>query len=245
MSPMVDGWMGDDWFHYGAFRQTELRLLHRPDHRSAAQAKASSARPTTTTTSSCSAGSAGDFAKAARAGPALSWWKKVSEHPAYDAFWQEQALDKIMAEAAAEGADHVDPGPVGPGRHVGRAPRATPPSSPRTPTTTRTSWCWPLAPQPGQLRRLQRWASSSGTATPPCSSAATCCKPFFDQYLKDGAPKADTPPVLHLRYRARTTGIATSAGRRAANEGRCTLELELAAWPSARLRRRPRARGGL
>ena len=21
MSPMVDGWMGDDWFHYGAFRQ--------------------------------------------------------------------------------------------------------------------------------------------------------------------------------------------------------------------------------
>jgi uncharacterized protein len=23
-SPMVDGWMGDDWFHYGAFRQTNL-----------------------------------------------------------------------------------------------------------------------------------------------------------------------------------------------------------------------------
>src|SRR2546427_409340 len=23
-SPMIDGWMGDDWFHYGAFRQTNL-----------------------------------------------------------------------------------------------------------------------------------------------------------------------------------------------------------------------------
>ncbi len=23
-SPMTDGWMGDDWFHYGAFRQTNL-----------------------------------------------------------------------------------------------------------------------------------------------------------------------------------------------------------------------------
>ena len=23
-SPMVDGWMGDDWFHYGAFRQLNL-----------------------------------------------------------------------------------------------------------------------------------------------------------------------------------------------------------------------------
>ncbi len=25
-SPMVDGWMGDDWFHYGAFRQPQFRL---------------------------------------------------------------------------------------------------------------------------------------------------------------------------------------------------------------------------
>src|SRR5262245_58833305 len=24
MSPMVDGWMGDDWFHYGAFRQVNF-----------------------------------------------------------------------------------------------------------------------------------------------------------------------------------------------------------------------------
>src|SRR5690606_36213022 len=23
-SPMIDGWMGDDWFHYGAFRQTNF-----------------------------------------------------------------------------------------------------------------------------------------------------------------------------------------------------------------------------
>ncbi len=23
-SPMIDGWMGDDWFHYGAFRQSNL-----------------------------------------------------------------------------------------------------------------------------------------------------------------------------------------------------------------------------
>ncbi len=23
-SPMVDGWMGDDWFHYGAMRQTNF-----------------------------------------------------------------------------------------------------------------------------------------------------------------------------------------------------------------------------
>ncbi|GBR03640.1 hypothetical protein AA0522_1773 [Gluconacetobacter liquefaciens NRIC 0522] len=30
-SPMVDGWMGDDWYHYGAFRQGGAGLFHRPD----------------------------------------------------------------------------------------------------------------------------------------------------------------------------------------------------------------------
>src|SRR3954454_16680177 len=28
MNPMVDGWMGDDWFHHGAFRQTMLPFIH-------------------------------------------------------------------------------------------------------------------------------------------------------------------------------------------------------------------------
>src|ERR1051325_10649094 len=27
MSPMVDGWMGDDWFHFGAYRQTNFDYL--------------------------------------------------------------------------------------------------------------------------------------------------------------------------------------------------------------------------
>ena len=26
-SPMVDGWMGDDWFHYGAFRKPNLDYI--------------------------------------------------------------------------------------------------------------------------------------------------------------------------------------------------------------------------
>src|SRR5438128_1747495 len=28
MNPMVDGWMGDDWFHYGAFRQQNLPYIY-------------------------------------------------------------------------------------------------------------------------------------------------------------------------------------------------------------------------
>ena len=42
-SPMIDGWMGDDWFHYGAFRADQPRLLHRADHSSAAPAVQDSA----------------------------------------------------------------------------------------------------------------------------------------------------------------------------------------------------------
>ena len=28
MNPMVDGWMGDDWFHNGAFRQQRCRYIY-------------------------------------------------------------------------------------------------------------------------------------------------------------------------------------------------------------------------
>src|SRR2546421_3443882 len=29
MNPMVDGWMGDDWFHYGAFRQINVNWIYK------------------------------------------------------------------------------------------------------------------------------------------------------------------------------------------------------------------------
>src|SRR5438874_8325104 len=28
MNPMVDGWMGDDWFHFGAFRQQNAQYIY-------------------------------------------------------------------------------------------------------------------------------------------------------------------------------------------------------------------------
>src|SRR3546814_15300589 len=28
----------------------------------------------------------------------VPWWNKLTEHPAYDAFWQGQALDKLLAQ---------------------------------------------------------------------------------------------------------------------------------------------------
>ena len=31
MNPMVDGWMGDDWFHNGAFRQQNMSYIYEQD----------------------------------------------------------------------------------------------------------------------------------------------------------------------------------------------------------------------
>ena len=48
-SPMVDGWMGDDWFHYGAFRQANFDYITEPDHEAGRGRRRGARRPTTTT----------------------------------------------------------------------------------------------------------------------------------------------------------------------------------------------------
>ncbi|CAN5307411.1 CocE/NonD family hydrolase [soil metagenome] len=90
-SPMVDGWMGDDWFHYGAFRQPNF------DYVSSQTTKRGSGEGVPRTAyddydTFLKAGSAGDYARA-RGLDAFPWNRKMMEHPAYDAFWSSQALD--------------------------------------------------------------------------------------------------------------------------------------------------------
>src|SRR5277367_3307130 len=94
-SPMVDGWMGDDWFHYGAFRQTNL------DYFTEQTTKQEEGSPVVRGAlddyeAFRQAGSAGAYARL-NGLDQLRWANKMIEHPAYDAFWQGLALDKIMA----------------------------------------------------------------------------------------------------------------------------------------------------
>ncbi len=65
------------------------------------------------------AGSAGELGKE-RGLEQIGFWRKILAHPSYDAFWSDQAMDKILAERAAEGADDAGRQPVGPGRHLRR-----------------------------------------------------------------------------------------------------------------------------
>ena len=95
MSPMVDGWMGDDWFHFGAFRQVNFDFF--TEQTTVRGSGDSIARQGYDDYENFRrAGSAGDYARAAGIDE-LPWWRKTVEHPAYDAFWQGQALDKTMA----------------------------------------------------------------------------------------------------------------------------------------------------
>ncbi|WP_426110786.1 CocE/NonD family hydrolase [Massilia sp. PWRC2] len=95
MNPMVDGWMGDDWFHHGAFRQINLSYVLEQ-----VVTRRNDAKWFTGTFDDYDtylrAGSAGALARQ-RGVTQSGFWQKLVAHPAYDSFWQEQAMDKILA----------------------------------------------------------------------------------------------------------------------------------------------------
>jgi len=94
-SPMVDGWMGDDWFHYGAFRQPNLDFIAQQTEQKGKGSPVPRAAYDDYETF-LQAVSPGAFAVASGF-EQLGWWTKMAAHPAYDAFWQAQALDKLVA----------------------------------------------------------------------------------------------------------------------------------------------------
>ena len=93
-SPMIDGWMGDDWFHYGAFRLANIGWIgSQTGYKGAGKAPPSGGWDDY---ENFRYGSAGDWAR--KSGyDQLPAWNRMVQHPAYDAFWQGQALDKLLA----------------------------------------------------------------------------------------------------------------------------------------------------
>ncbi len=94
-SPMVDGWMGDDWFHYGAFRWPNFDYIAAQTEQKGEGIEVPRAAYDDYETV-LSAGSPGSYAKA-NGLDQLGWWSKMASHPSYDAFWQAQALDHLVA----------------------------------------------------------------------------------------------------------------------------------------------------
>ena len=195
MNPMVDGWMGDDWFHNGAFRQQNMSLHLRAGRRRATTRRSGGPAHFDDYDMFMEAGSAGELGRR-RGLEQVGFWRKLLEHPAYDAFWQRPGGGQDPREAAAHGARDAGAQPVGPGGHLRRAPPSTRRSSRRTRRTTRCSWCsgpWHHGQEidDGSIARRAQVRA----ATPRSSSASTILRPFLDHYLKDDAPKTDVAPV--------------------------------------------------
>jgi len=96
INAMVDGWMGDDWFHKGAFRQDSLTYIHGQESTRGSDISWWTDHYDDYDTW-LNAGSAGEMAR--RHGlEQVGFAAKVMNHPAYDEFWQDQALDKILAK---------------------------------------------------------------------------------------------------------------------------------------------------
>ncbi len=97
MNPMVDGWRGDDWFHHGAFRAQNLSYIYEQE-----ASRANDLKWWTHTFDDYDlflrAGSTGALA-ASHGMDQLGFWRKVAEHPAYDSFWRQQAMDQVLARA--------------------------------------------------------------------------------------------------------------------------------------------------
>src|SRR6266536_2249449 len=95
MNPMVDGWMGDDWFHNGAFRQQNMSYIYEQEATRANEAKWWTSH-FDDYDMFMQAGSAGELGRR-RGMEQLGFWTKLMEHPSYDSFWRNQAVDKLLA----------------------------------------------------------------------------------------------------------------------------------------------------
>jgi putative CocE/NonD family hydrolase len=96
MNPMVDTWMGDDWFHNGAFRQQYALpyIYEQVATRDSSEKWWTNYRDDYDLYTK--GGAAGELGH--RYGmEQLGFWNKIIAHPTYDAFWSDQAMDKVLA----------------------------------------------------------------------------------------------------------------------------------------------------
>ncbi len=192
MNPMVDGWMGDDWFHNGAFRELNMPYIYEQE-----ATRNNSALWWTDHFDDydvyMEAGSAGELGR--RHGlEQVGFWRKLLEHPSYDAWWQEQAMDKILAAQPLKVPvmlvdslwDQED---------IYGAPAVYKAIKPKDTGNDKVflvlgPWHHGQEIDDGSTLGALKFSSDTGLYF-----RENILRPFLDQYLKDGAPKSDVAPV--------------------------------------------------
>ncbi|WP_329742546.1 CocE/NonD family hydrolase [Dyella sp. A6] len=192
MNPMVDGWMGDDWFHHGAFREQNMSYIY--------EQEASRDNSDLWWTNYhdeydlfmhyVSAGALGR----AYGMQQLGFWNKLVANPAYDAFWRDQAVDKVLAKQPLKVPVMLvhslwDQEDIYGALAVYRAikPKDT---SGNMVKLVMGPWHHGQEIENGSSLGAIRFGSDTAKYF-----REHILRPFLAQYLKDGAPKANLAPV--------------------------------------------------
>jgi uncharacterized protein len=192
MNPMVDGWRGDDWFHNGAFRQQNMPYIYEQ-----VATRKNEAKWWTDHFDDydlyMQSGSAGELGKL-HGLEQIGFWRKVLEHPSYDAFWKDQAVDKILAAQPLKVpvmlVDSLwDQEDIYGAMAVYKAIK---PKDTNNDKVFLVIGPWHHGQEIGDGSTLGALKFSSDTGL---YFRREILRPFLDHYLKDDAPKNDVPPV--------------------------------------------------
>jgi len=192
MNPMVDGWMGDDWFHNGAFREQNMPYIYDQE------ATRSNTEHWWTDHFDdydlyLEAGSAGELGR--RHGlEQVGFWRKLLEHPAYDSWWQQQAMDKIIAAQPLK-VPMMLVDSLWDQEDIYGAPavyKAVKPKDTGNDKVFLVMGPWHHGQEISDASSLGALKFGSDTGL---YFRQNILKPFLAQYLKDGAPKANLATV--------------------------------------------------
>jgi putative CocE/NonD family hydrolase len=192
MNPMVDGWMGDDWFHSGAFREQGMSYIYEQE----ATRKSETKWPRTHFDDYdmfLQAGSAGELGRS-RGLEQVGFWRKLLEHPSYDAFWRDQAVDRVLAGQPLKVPVMLvhslwDQEDIYGAIAVYKAIKPKDTGNDKV-FLVLGPWYHGQAIQDGSTLGALKFGSDTAL-----TFRREVLRPFLDQYLKDGAPKADVAPV--------------------------------------------------
>ena len=191
-SPMVDGWMGDDWFHNGAFRTNSLDYAVAMSTKKA-EGGGLAVGPGDDYTRYLEAGSMGDYARKLGI-ENYPFVQKLFQNPAYTDFWSLQAVDKIIAAHGLTVPTLIE---------VGQWDQEDSYGGPAVYRALKDKYegsgLLHLAIGPWRHSGANHYGYDLGANDFTGDTAAEWrtryVKPFFDHYLK-GAPDPHTPPVL-------------------------------------------------
>ena len=192
MNPMVDGWMGDDWFHNGAFRETMMSYIYEQEASRTSEDKWWNSHYDDYD-EFLEAGSASELGRR-RGLEQVGFWVKLTEHPAYDAFWRDQAMDRVLAAQPLKVpvmlvASLWDQEDIYGAIAVYKAIK---PKDDHNDKVFLVLGPWFHGQEIGDGSALGALKFSSDTAL---HFRREILRPFLDRYLKDAAPQADIPPV--------------------------------------------------